>query len=286
MAYNILTLPREMRDLIYEYLHRDLELKRVIVCNSMTSVEVEVVVKQAPLMSVHLVHSRMHEEYADFRRHKRYAVSFRFSSMERRPQPSDRHLIPSLNPVLTRLHHAIVLVDYEFFKSIPPFLLHPMIGSIFGHSNNLITFQIAIRISELSVNEAVLGVPKDTLRNNGFQNLQQGPGWLSIASAPLDCVQHCHVVTVDNSAVVRGRGKSYQLHTTVLESSARSSAEKRYWSPEALLTCWEPRSYPNEIDPMFSGEAIITSNQLPCTPAVWLEIRDGMFLEGTPSNDA
>jgi hypothetical protein len=87
---HLLTIPREIRDLIYGYLTQErnfyLERERCYY----GSKEVDVQVKNAPLLSVLLSHSRLKEEYMESTAFKRLSITLRMSPVYPGPdEPRD-----------------------------------------------------------------------------------------------------------------------------------------------------------------------------------------------------
>ncbi|KAF3034439.1 hypothetical protein E8E11_003220 [Didymella keratinophila] len=65
MAPHLFTLPRELRDNIYQYLHRDLEKGYLVDFEGVRAQEAKVRIERAPLSSALLVHSRLYAEYQE-----------------------------------------------------------------------------------------------------------------------------------------------------------------------------------------------------------------------------
>jgi len=78
----LLTLPRELRDHIYQYLHRDLSViwsRGSLYRGSPMSKQIEIQIYDAPILSVLLTHSRLHE-YLQCSVFKHMALTLRVAS--------------------------------------------------------------------------------------------------------------------------------------------------------------------------------------------------------------
>ena len=120
MAPHLLTIPREIRNNIYDYLfHRvytvclndDLGVDNYKDGDDKV-LEIQVVVDPAPLVDVMLIHPRIYEEYRESTMFKGgYTAAFLIGSAAHLVVPLNRQLTSSLGPLLPHLRHTILTYE-------------------------------------------------------------------------------------------------------------------------------------------------------------------------------
>lgn len=121
---DLLSLPRELRDQIYNYLHEKIALRWYYVPSNFPESQglnpiYDIQIEQAPLISVLLTHSRLKEEYVESVIFKRLSATLRLQSTKQNllyfPNSDDqsfvRHPECKAGQLLRRITHLNVLVD-------------------------------------------------------------------------------------------------------------------------------------------------------------------------------
>lgn len=129
MAPHLLTLPREIRDNIYQYLHHRVQLTCLVDEDGEKDdesdtdddeahvdyykvLEMQVTVDPTPIVDVMLVHPRIYEEYRESILFKNYSATFMFApAASHMVLPLNRQLTSTLGPILPHLRHATLLFD-------------------------------------------------------------------------------------------------------------------------------------------------------------------------------
>ena len=143
MAPHLLTLPREIRDNIYQYLHHRVQLTCLVDEDGEKDdesdtdddesdtddeeadtdddeayvdydkvLEIQVTVDSAPIVDVMLVHTQIYEEYRESILFKNYSATFMFApAAPHMVLPLNRQLTSSLGPILPHLRHATLLFE-------------------------------------------------------------------------------------------------------------------------------------------------------------------------------
>ncbi|KAH7063870.1 hypothetical protein BKA63DRAFT_183822 [Paraphoma chrysanthemicola] len=84
-SLNLLSIPREVRNLIYSYLTQELRLNWTEVFRTThtdIATSVEVVVTNVPILSVHLAHSRLKDEYEQCPAFRKVTMTLRLKSRQ------------------------------------------------------------------------------------------------------------------------------------------------------------------------------------------------------------
>lgn len=110
-SHHLLTIPREIRNQIYNYLHKSIELRTV---ESFGTTKVIAGIPNAPLMSVLLTHSQLHDEYRESDPFKNVAAIVvnvaGYAEHEKWCWTTDEKIAAKDDAALTHLKHITLLM--------------------------------------------------------------------------------------------------------------------------------------------------------------------------------
>ena len=273
MVPHLLTIPRELRDKIYEYLHSDIEKGYLVKFEGVKAAQaISVRTEQAPLSSVLLVHSRLYAEYRESVHFKDISVIFDVSS-DPGPQTARKIFLQVFGPILPQLRHAVLLVDglriggaWEgancIFAAIPSL------------SESLETFQIACRTPDLTTERQVqdhMSSGRACLPAFHSSDLEERRRIAGLAQVQIGIslsIEFNPALSPPNSKRI------HIVHTVDMYSFARSTRMGRYWTQEQLFGCWKPREYPEDLSRRISTTEMSRIRGRLGKALEWEEVRD------------
>jgi hypothetical protein len=257
---HLLTIPREIRDNIYKYLHRELRI-----CTALLESDHDppiVSIMNAPYLSVLLVHSRLYEEYKE-------CASFRSSTAEIRIKPYSNHygltntnLSRQDQAALARMSCATICFD-DWWKTDDHFSEH--IEKTYMYLPQL----RALRV----FNQRLIGYFGDDTLPTQISYYEE-----TTILAPLDQVQKLSLVQHATGRTVQPDGPpSYRHYIVEVAADLYTIAlpEEHHWTKEEILTMLKPVAYPRKQRRRYKRENSHLLRFLPNKILGWKEERSG-----------
>jgi hypothetical protein len=292
MAPHLLTLPREIRNNIYQYLHHPVEtdclVDEVVVDGLLWKdegapgiLEIQVTVEQAPIVNVMLVHSRIYEEYRESLMFKNYSATFKVAHMANLVRPLNRLLTSSLGPILPHLSRATFLFERN-----------PENRFIFDKFETSILRKQGLRSLNIVVRKRHNAMPLETVNDaeRAFAEYASIKYQGQAAPAPPPGM----------TLIQTGRGASWDAcgcwidhivahYSYRISSYASRSGDEYYWTPEVVLAFYPRRrasmtledwlsKYPNMSAVNFPNLAMSLGNM-----PLWSETRKDISSDITDS---
>ena len=258
---HLLTLPREIRDNIYEYLHRTIRPGSLNISSTQT---LHLVLKNAPYPAVLRVHSLLYQEYleADCIRNLEAEITFRYDFLPSHFE-DEQWAIAALPPV----HHITISIwqpDSQLLDSLECYL-KPRLPTL--------------RSVRLALSES-LGTFTDAqvTADMGPWNAQMSP-CLPAVFLELPSVQVAEAHHVGYS------GRIIPKHTDPLSTRIHhmrhlktslytfDNPTKYLWTQHHVLTFWRSDHYPREVLSTLSKERQDTLATWPLTLHQWQDAR-------------
>ncbi|KAG9197388.1 hypothetical protein G6514_001608 [Epicoccum nigrum] len=233
MPPHLLTLPREIRNNIYQHRHRKVET--VCLVDNVAEdehlyqinggiMEIQVSVEQAPLVDVMLIHSQIYAEYRESITFKNYSVAFKVEQ--------DAHLVRPLNQVTIRacrtdLHRNIISECY-FRNSYLPIKFKQSILRAEGMRHLSIVYRKGYQAFETVTEEEQLLFESLQDTYEGQKEPSPPPGMTLIQTGNGDAFETCECPA----------DQILRRHRFYFFSFASRSGDECFWAPEHILAIW------------------------------------------------
>ena len=274
MAPHLLTLPREIRDNIYQYLHHRVQLTCLVDEDGEKDdesdtdddeahvdyykvLEMQVTVDPTPIVDVMLVHPRIYEEYRESILFKNYSATFMFApAASHMVLPLNRQLTSTLGPILPHLRHATLLFDSNTKNALMINYFVKKLLRVQGMRSLIAAYRKSYPFLPLPV-LTVADVEREYLdvlqqKYEGYQTETPPPGMTLIQQGR----------SVGFNACDRGLDH-FQGHCSFhFQVFASRSGDERYLEPEDLLSVWPLLRGGRSFDDYLSKNPNITEQGL------------------------
>ena len=302
MAPHLLTLPREIRDNIYQYLHHRVQLTCLVDEDGEKDdesdtdddeahvdyykvLEMQVTVDPTPIVDVMLVHPRIYEEYRESILIKNYSATFMFApAASHMVLPLNRQLTSTLGPILPHLRHATLLFDSNTKNALMINYFVKKLLRVQGMRSLIAAYRKSYPFLPLPV-LTVADVEREYLdvlqqKYEGYQTETPPPGMTLIQQGRSVGFNACDC-GLDH----------FQGHCSFhFQVFASRSGDERYLEPEDLLSVWPllrgGRSFddylsknPNITEQGLNSVAMQRLRKLP----LWKELRKDISSDVTDS---
>ena len=272
MAPHLLTMPREIRNHIYEHIHHKV---KIVVYEKLLLYRIRV--QQAPYVGLFLTHSRLRDEYTESKVFTNLSASFEWIDGFC-PTLNYHHLEDKrLAPMLIRLRHINVSVASTVNSSLAWSEFESLCSTLRDKSPCLVTIRTALRRGRKKYSEEsirawedafTIGVPGPLPRNE-FHSVTNDASELSAAPDTVAGFRHAQTCTgwiIDAykipgySTLGKARRSNplsegiHRVRKIALSLYVRESACRRYWMPDKYFIHSDPRSYREELYACFTSE--------------------------------